>query len=248
MLEIHIVDAWQMQHGDVSKGGYKMILPANTYLYRYCVGVEPPQEWSADFENPEYSNLPSGKKNQIGAFFFYTNEETARNVAGCALANYGQKYSINYYTITSCQTTRDLNLLDLRGNLKPYVFLEELYNQGIDILTDDFVNYFKGGQLFSIQRDNFMQLVNQIAPFSQENPHWHQNCQLAGELWMFFSCGNNDHILGQLVTDFANGRAFKQILQSKMFDGYIFNEEKDCPTICIFDSSNLSSPNHIEIN
>lgn len=221
-----------------------MILPAGTQLYRYCLKTDLPEEWSSEFENPEYANRPNGKKNQIGAYFFYSNEETAYNVAGCALKNYGVPHGISEYTLTTCQTTNAIKLLDLTGDMKPFPFLEELHNNGIDVLTNDFINYFKQNQPFSICRNNFELLIKEINPFSQTNPHWHQNCALYKPILLFFTYNNNMHILGQLVTDFANGHAFKRMLKENGYDGYIFNEEKECPTICVFDAVNLTKPNH----
>lgn len=221
-----------------------MILPQGTSLYRYCVGIDIPETWDPTFENPEYANRPQGKKNQIGAYFFYEFEKMAKNVAGVALKNYGHAHQVVNYTLTTCQTTRDLTLLDLRGDLKPFPFLEELYKNGLDILTDDFINYFQGNQLFSKYRDNFLKLIAEKEPFSQTNPFRHQNCELYLPLLMFFSSANNMHILGQLVTDYENGHTFKNLLEQKGYEGYIFNEERDCATICIFDASNLTPPTH----
>jgi len=50
---------------------------------------------------------------------------------------------------------------------------------------------------------------------------------------------------GQLLTDFSNGVAFKQQLQAKEYEGYLFMEEKDYPTICIFESGKLNAPTHL---
>lgn len=226
-----------------------MILPQGTLLYRYCLETNLPDEWSPDFENPEYANSPNGKKNQIGAYFFYANEETACNVANNALEKFGIRHGIYNFTLTTCQTTRDITLLDLTGDMKPFPFLEELYNNGIDVLTDNFINYYKGKQLFSRYRDKFMQIMEQENPFLQENVNFHQNCQTVEQIWYFFTFvyGDNkynEHILGQLVTDYANGHTFKRLLVGQGFEGYEFNEEHDCPTICIFEADKLSQPNH----
>ena len=62
----------------------------------------------------------------------------------------------------------------------------------------------------------------------------------------FFRVGRRS-MLGQLLTDFANGYVFKDILLNKGFEGYIFDEEQSSPTICILYSSKLSEPQHTVI-
>ena len=49
---------------------------------------------------------------------------------------------------------------------------------------------------------------------------------------------------GQLMTDFGNGVPFKRQLTEKGFGGYTFMEEKYVPTICLFDSCKLTTPDH----
>lgn len=220
-----------------------MILPQGTSLYRYCVAVGLPDAWDPTFENPEYANHPHGKKNQIGAYFFYELESMAKNVAGVALRDYGNDHQITDYTLTTCQTTRDLTLLDLSGNLPPCMFLEKLYDYDIDILTNDFVNYFKNQHPFSVCKDAFQRLrkyspfllnMYKLTPFDEEI----FNC-----IHDFF-CNDGHRITGQLVTDYENGHTFKSLLEQKGYEGYVFNEERECATICIFDASNLTLPIH----
>lgn len=225
-----------------------MLLPANTYLYRYCVGDELPKEWSRNVKNPQYAIEGRERKNLIGAYFFYEDEDTAKNVARCALRDYGSQHHIDYCTLTSCHTIEDVNLLDLSGDLKPYPFLETLHSESINVLTDEFLNYFKGQLPFSSYRENFNKLICQKEPFSQSNPNWQNNCTIYEPLLMFFTHRGNMHILGQLVTDFNNGCVFKRLLQERGYEGYIFNEEKDCSTVCLFDSDKLSSPSHQIMN
>ncbi len=86
-----------------------MILPAGTALYRYCLGTELLAAWSTNYHSPEYGN-----KNQIGAFFFYPNEQTARLVLSVAIQQQerlGYLYPSNI--VTTCHTTADINLLDI---------------------------------------------------------------------------------------------------------------------------------------
>ena len=62
-----------------------MKIPKGTNLYRYCLGDDMPKEWSTGYHSPGYHSKEYGDKNQIGAFFFYLNEETAYNVLRVAL-------------------------------------------------------------------------------------------------------------------------------------------------------------------
>ena len=48
--------------------------------------------------------------------------------------------------------------------------------------------------------------------------------------------------LGQHLSDFNNGIIFNKLLTEKGYDGYVFVEEVNDPTVCIFDSSFLSQP------
>ena len=116
-----------------------MILPAGTALYRYCLGTEVPTTWSTDYHSPEYFSPKFGDKNQIGAFFFYPNEQTARNVLSVAVQQQegqGHPYPINI--ITNCHITADINLLDITKCQRPVNILNILHDEGIDVLTTDF--------------------------------------------------------------------------------------------------------------
>lgn len=219
-----------------------MILPAGTALYRYCLGVDAPADWSTEYHSPEYYTPQYGHKNQIGAFFFYPNEATARNVLGVAVKKATERdehYAQN--TITSCHTTADVNLLDITGCQRPVNILNVLHDAGIDVLTTDFSRY----------RDN-------IIPFNQIRGYHKYILDNGGSNDWIVKSDVNEYgakidqffewrvgYIGQLLTDFSNGVAFKQQLQEKGYEGYLFMEEKDNPTICIFESGKLSAPTHM---
>ena len=119
-----------------------VILPAGTALYRYCLGTEVPTAWSTDYHSPEYFSPKYGDKNQIGAFFFYPHEQTARNVLSVAVQQQeGQGHPYPNNIITNCHTTADINLLDITNCQRPVNILNILHDEGIDVLTTDFNKY-----------------------------------------------------------------------------------------------------------
>lgn len=218
-----------------------VILPVGTALYRYCLGTEVPTVWSSDYHSPEYFSPKFGDKNQIGAFFFYPYEQTARNVLSVAVQQQerqGHPYPNN--TITNCHTTADINLLDITNCQRPVNILNILHDEGIDVLTTDFNKY-----------------LDDMVPFYQIRGH-HQ--------FIMQNEGTNDWIvksdikeygvqidqffhwrvqyIGQLLTDFGNGVTFKRLLQERGYEGYQFMEEKFTPTICIFEADKLTVPVH----
>lgn len=218
-----------------------MVLPSVTKLYRYNWGVHLPSTWSVGFHSPEYHSDEFGEKNQIGAFFFYPDEITAHNVLKVALnkaKERGEPYKQN--TITSCSTTGDIHLLDLTCCNRPVQMLNILHDEGIDVLTSEFVRHLNGETApFSIIRDYHKFIVN----------NEHRNKLFICEM-MNYADMIDDFFLwrvgytGQLMTDFGNGVPFKRELVSKGYEGYQFMEEKSIPTICLFCSEKLTALNH----
>lgn len=203
-------------------------------LFRYNL-LEPPSSWSDDFKNPQYVS-PRGAKNCVGAYFFYTTFETADKVGKKAIQDIG--WNENKLFITSTQLLPEANLLDLRLSFdmfEPEYMLDLLYGNGIDVLTDDFQHLNPSHRLSEI-RDDYFKIRD--AKKSRNQLKWDdESCLKVNRFFM----GNSSH-LGQCLTDFDNGFIFKQLLEEKGFDGYIFLEEIDDPTICIFDSKYLSEP------
>lgn len=89
-----------------------VILEGGDNLFRYNLGRELPTEWSIDYSNPEYTSTEFGRKNKIGAFFFYDKDIAAKQVLAQAIFNQrkrGNEYQ--YATITHCQVVNDIKLL-----------------------------------------------------------------------------------------------------------------------------------------
>lgn len=217
-----------------------MVLHIRTKLYRYCLGTGMPDEWINNYHSPEYHSAKYGEKNQIGAFFFYLNEKTAWNVLNAAVRNavlQGREYAQN--TITSCEVTADIELLDLTGCDRPVQILNILYDNGIDILTPDFVRHYDDSK-FDLIRASHLYLLNSEGVTDCKSMGKRLN--EAKNIDDFFQ----SHIgyTGQLMTDFGNGLLFKSQLQNRGFEGYLFTEELSSPTICLFDATKLSQPIH----
>lgn len=218
-----------------------VILPAGTELYRYCLGTKVPVAWSTDYHSPEYFRPEYGDKNQIGAFFFYPNEQTARNVLGVAVQqqeNQGHSYPINI--ITACHTTADINLLDITNCQRPVNILNILYDEGIDVLTTDFNKYLDDMVPFNQIRGHYQFIIDNEDTNDRMVKSDMKEYEV--EIDQFFHY--RVHYIGQLLTDFGNGVTFKRQLLEKGFEGYQFMEEKDSPTICILVADKLSEPVH----
>lgn len=217
------------------------IISKGTMLYRYNLGNGVPEAWSTDFHSPEYVNGDLGYKNQIGAFFFYFNEETAINVLTTAIKKANSKatkYQNN--TITSCQLMDDIRILDLTKCETPLCVITKLWDKGIDVLNDNFLRHDNGVFPFGSLAESFCYIQE-----TEGSSNWNAICKrlhCAKEINDFFY--NLVGYTGQLLTDFENGERFKALLLEKGYEGYLFDEEKTSPTLCIFDSAKLSSPTH----
>ena len=208
-----------------------MTLETGISLYRYSLGDNMPEEWQADFHNIEYDYPGIGPKNQVGAFFFYPNKETAHKVLKVAIGKMeaqGRHFERN--TITRCSTTAEIRLLDLTTCTQPVDVLYTLYNNEIDILDGSFIKKLdvNTSQNLSDIRNAFENITTNRQSIDVVNAFFYS---LVG-------------YIGQLLTDFENGSVFKKLLYERHYEGYAFQEEPTSPTICIFDSAKLSLPHH----
>lgn len=123
-------------------------------LYRYNL-IEPPSYWNEEFKNPQYVSS-RGAKNSIGAYFFYSKYETAVNVGKKAIQESGGDH--NTLFITFAQLHQEANLLELSlpiETFEPDYMLNLLYDNGIDVLTDDFKHINPSHKLSEIRDDYF---------------------------------------------------------------------------------------------
>jgi hypothetical protein len=203
------------------------------------LGTKVPEAWSTDYHSPEYFSPEYGDKNQIGAFFFYPNEQTARNVLGVAVRQQESKgHSYPNNVVTACHTTADINLLDITNCQRPVNILNILYDEGIDVLTTDFYKYLDDMVPFNRIRGHHQFIINNEG--SNDRMVKSDMKEYGVQIDQFFHY--RVQYIGQLLTDFGNGITFKRQLQENGFEGYQFMEEKDCPTICIFEADKLSVP------
>lgn len=215
-----------------------IILEPNDKLYRYNLGINLPSEWSIGYSSPEYFSPKYGRKNAIGAFFFFDDRQVAKQTLAQAIYNQSEKGN-NYTcgTITHCEINNEIRLLDLSTGLcKCSNIISVLCDLGIDVVSDKFYNYQKDlphsclqdviGELFSEDKLTAMKAANEINQF-------------------FLNC---PPLLGQSLTDFSNGLEFKNILNNIGFEGYAFWENLICDTYCLFNSEKIGNPIHEEVS
>ena len=214
-----------------------VILEGGDNLFRYNLGRELPTEWSIDYSNPEYTSTEFGRKNKIGAFFFYDKDIAAKQVLAQAIFNQrkrGNEYQ--YATITHCQVVNDIKLLDLyTGLYQCSNMISALYEIGINVISDQFYNYSK--------ELSYLELNEQFELLYSEDPI--QKTNAANKINEFFF--NHPPLFGQLLTDFDNGIYFKEMLINQGFEGYAFMEEFASDTYCLLCSDKISAPIHNEI-
>lgn len=226
-------------------------------LYRYDL-VCPPNSWDTEYKSIEYQYELLGQKNKIGAFFFYDNccdcFQTALNAA--------KKREKSTFYITTCQLIDDVNILHLQAT-SIYMLITKLYEDNIDVLTDDFIIYKNSQSIetFRTIRDDYAQLREMIDSLNSSNDTDFSQIilqnRLIAKVHSVFGSSNNiggkyDYF-GQLLTDFDNGVAYKKLLQANGYEGYCFYEgyndsTPQVTTYCLFSSNKLSAPTHREFS
>ena len=222
----------------------RTIIPSGEWLYRYDLS-QPLGEWSTEFYNPEYI-FDCGHKNQFGGFFFFDSEQQAENTGRKALKRYkGRKFDGLW--ITKCQTTSKSELLDLRGYKSISAILCDFYQNGINIFNNSFHEFFFDKKSFVELKKPIELLCNITSSLKwKENREASYNVKsIIKFVETFFVDDAVPGILGQCLTDFENGTAFKAILEENNFEGYIFNEANGMigtDTLCFLSSDKLSRP------
>lgn len=223
----------------------RTIIPSGKWLYRYDLS-QPLNEWSMDFHNPEYM-FDFGNKNQFGGFFFFDSESQAENTGRKSLERY-RNQEFEGLWITKCQVTSNSEFLDLRGYMAITAILYDFHQNGIDLFNDKFHEYYSGSKKPFVDLKQPIELLCDII----SNPDWYKDREASNDvesvikfIETYFIDNDTPGILGQCLTDFENGTAFKAVLEENNFEGYVFNEANGLTgtdTFCFLSSDKLSHP------
>ena len=212
----------------------KIILENGDVLYRYGLEQDFPDVWCNNIHNPEYNFDGLGHKNQIGAYFFYKDENTAKRVLKVAMKKQEEKGKIvEKATLTTCTVREDIVLLDLFTDIERCSnMISVLIALNLDVTNSSFYNYQQEKYYTEIERD--------VKLLFSENLE--EKLEAAARIDGFFC--NRPSLLGQSLTDFKNGDAFKDMLIRNHWEGYVFKEEESSNTYCILAATKLTNPVH----
>lgn len=213
----------------------KIILENGDVLYRYGLEQYYPDVWCNNIHNPEYNFDGLGHKNQIGAYFFYKDESTAKSVLKVAIKKQEEEKGriVEKSTLTTCTVREDIVLLDLFSGIDSCSRMISVMKElKLDIVNSSFYNYQKKAYYTEIERD--LELL------------YSGNCTektgAAARIDDFFY--RSPPLLGQSLTDFNNGAAFKEMLIRNHWEGYVFKEVERSNTYCLLDATKLTNPVH----
>jgi hypothetical protein len=205
--------------------------------------VQPPKGWdSSHAKNTQYVYDDGiGPKNQAGYFFFFDNEELAHDLGNEHQEKFPKRTS---YFLTKCKTLPPLSILDFSCCQNLAEMFDILADNGIDILTKDFFTYMENKPPHHERLSKFKEVWNNR---NQEEPFDRKNLKLHSQI----SDCLNVSLMGQRLSDFRNGKFFREKLLNGIikFDGYRWREHCDPRgiTYCICSNSKLSKPESIEI-
>jgi len=198
-------------------------------LYRYDL-IKPPTELSDEYRSIEYDSQKFGKcKNMANLYFFFSNEEGTHNTAKVAM----KKCNKDKYWITKVEILSNLLLLDLSKKGTAYLMLLELYENNIDVLNDNFKYNVAGNSFY---------LSDLYKTFERSLEISDEKVALIDEINAKLDCPQylgRFSYLGQILTDFENGFRFKNILEQKQYDGYVFSESVGVDTVCLINKDAL---------
>ncbi|HBN62620.1 MAG TPA: hypothetical protein DD424_01810 [Porphyromonadaceae bacterium] len=215
-------------------------IPAGTTFYRYDLS-ETPSIWNGSYHSIEYSTkegIENIHKNQCGLLFFYETESTTIKTAERAL----ERHNKTEFWLTTAYVDKPLQLLDLRGGAT-LVILNNLYVNGIDVFNSPLtITGLKDSIPLKVLEPLYYYLMQSAVGGKEYNDKWFQLHE------PFIFPGSPYSLLGQRLTDYENGEVFKSLLIEKKYDGYIFDESFGASTICLMDSTKLSTPESIRFD
>lgn len=212
----------------------KIILERGDVLYRYGLEQNYSDVWCNNIHNPEYDFDGFGHKNQIGAYLFYNDRDTAKRVLKVAIKRQDEKGEIvEKATLTTCTVLEDIVLLDLfTGIERCSNMISILMELKLNVVTNSFYNYQKKAYYTEIEHDLGL-LYSEILE---------ERMCAAQRIDNFFY--NSLPLLGQSLTDFDNGSVFKEMLICNHWEGYVFKEEETSNTYCLLATTKLTNPVH----
>ncbi len=225
--------------------GTTIVIPKGTTIYRYDI-ASPPEKWSDDYRSLEYKDWIMGghKKNHGGFYYFFSNKQVAVNTAKVACAKANKKEFI----LTECTITTHTYLLDLAGCRNTVLMFLKLKSLGIDVLTDNYHIYTDHDcHALSLLKEPSEYILSESISSSDKDIDLLEKYNNTIQSYLNIP-GCPYSILGQTLTDFANGIKFKQELRDHYFDGYCFDESIGGSTIRLLDSSKLSPPSQQRIS
>lgn len=213
----------------------KIILENGDVLYRYGLEQDYPDVWCNNIHNPEYNFDGLGHKNQIGAYFFYKDENTAKRVLKVAIKKQEEEKGkiVEKATLTTCTVREDIVLLDLFTGIESCSnMISVLKELNLNVVTNSFYNYQKKACYTEIEPD--LELLY--------SGNYTEKLGAAAKIDDFFC--KKTSLLGQSLTDFKNGDAFEDMLIRNHWEGYVFKEEESSNTYCLLAATKLTNPVH----
>lgn len=217
-------------------------ISVETQLYRYDV-IQPPTEgWSNDYKSPIYE-YEHGPKNEIGAFYFFDSRNVSIEVGKNVIDKKKELIKENNpelsLWITSTRNFEELIMLDLSHCSDVIDLYISLWNEGIDVFRDDFYKFsrFSTSKLSQIRED-----VEYLSRHKESSSDKTLTCKCnISNLFHEYEEKDKLGYASQGLTDFCNGKIFKDLLEERGLEGYIFRET-DANTYCLFNSEKLSQP------
>ena len=215
-------------------------------LFRYDITEPPKTGWDKDFKSPVYCWDEEGAKNNIGAIFLFDKENIAVDVARNVIKQKEQFIKEFNFSLTRTVVKDDLRMLDLTACKDLVDLYITLWNNDINIFRKDFYKFDKwfGSKPMSLLLEDIKYLALEDGK-KEKNKVSTCKCNIEN----FYNTYEDKEKLPyacQELTDFSNGKIFKELLEEKGIDGYIF-QETDANTFCIFNSKKLSNPLTIKI-